>query len=345
MLDVYFTPNWGQVHASVEGGEVETFEHETDYGAIRHMFIRRSIPGDHPVQLWDITTPYGYGGPLVTDAAPGRRQLLVESFAAAFRTYCLDTKIVSEFVRFHPLVNNAADFQRMYSLSPGRKTVSTRLDIAGDVMANFSKSCRKNIRRALSAGVTGHIVEAPKDLCQFRKIYHSTMDRNQAAGFYYFGDDYFERFVEELDCQLVCVEARLGGEVIAMNLCMVSRDVIHIHLSGTLPESLHLSPAYILRHKLAQWGQESGLKLIHHGGGRTDSDEDPLYRFKKQFGEDTSGRFHVGRRIWNPEAYGDVCQAAGVPSDLDGYFPAYRNRNPIGKPLATAAISLPAGSL
>ena len=94
-------------------------------------------------------------------------------------------------------------------------------------------------------------------------------------------------------------------------------------MSGTLGAFLHLSPAYVLRYAITLWGKEHGYELIHHGGGRTDSCDDSLYLFKKQFGKNTELEFWVGKKIWNDEAYSVLCDAVGVDHDTS-YFPAYR---------------------
>lgn len=327
MADIYFSREYGLVHASVEGGAIETFVHRGAYGEIRHMFVRREIRGHRGVRLWDITTPYGYGGPVITHSEPGGKAGLIDSFFREFSEYCRDTNVVAEFVRFHPLVGNASDFASIYSLDGGRRTVVTALQGVDDpTTETFTKSCRKSIRRAYNAGVSATVVERPSSLEEFEDVYYSTMERNRASDFYYFGKEYFDDFVQRLGDNIVVVRACLDQQVIAMSLCMVSDEFIHVHLSGTLSAYLPLSPAYVLRHALTQWGKKQGMRLIHHGGGRSSAPEDPLYRFKKQFGEDAPNAFHVGQRVWDMDRYLRICRAAGVSHTAEGFFPAYRRR-------------------
>src|SRR5699024_9921833 len=140
--------------------------------------------------------------------------------------------------------------------------------------SEFSKSCRKNVRRALRDGVTFNIVEKPSDVSKFKDIYYSTMDRNNAMDYYYFDEDYFNSCVELFQDNLLLVEAIYEEKIIAMGFYFVYKDYIHIHLSGTMSDYLHLSPAYVLRYGVTQWGKENGYKMIHHGGGRTNSPDD-----------------------------------------------------------------------
>lgn len=101
------------------------------------------------------------------------------------------------------------------------------------------------------------------------------------------------------------------------------KDIIHIHLSGTLSEYLFLSPAYILRYAVTLFGIENGYKLIHHGGGRTNSIDDSLYLFKKNFALKYDTDFYVGRKIWNKDIYNKLCEIKNVDKNEE-YFPAYR---------------------
>lgn len=109
-----------------------------------------------------------------------------------------------------------------------------------------------------------------------------------------------------------------------MGFYFVYNDIIHIHLSGTLSEYLYLSPAYILRYAITNWGKENNYKLIHHGGGRSDSSEDGLYQFKKRFSKNTEFEFYVGKKIWNEEIYNELCKKSG--NEIE-FFPGYRKKN------------------
>lgn len=329
--DIYFTREYGELCAMAEEGDAVEFIYEDGAGRVSYLFLKRPIyangvfTGDY-----DIVSPYGYGGPVIRFLkAQEQKEVLVAGYEKAFEAYCTENHIVSEFVRFHPLVNNAPDFQKVMNVQYNRHTVGTNVaDFEDPVTSECSKSCRKHIRQCLNKGVSFQVVRGVRDLSRFKKIYYATMDRNQAADYYYFDDAYFEKCVEYFGDDLVTVEASYddpekGKTLIAMNLCFVSGDYLHIHLSGTLQEYLYLSPAYILRYGLILWAKENGIRYIHHGGGRSSSEEDPLYLFKKQFGVHTSFDFYIGKRICNRKRYEELCEMLGKPIETD-YFPAYR---------------------
>jgi serine/alanine adding enzyme len=322
MIDLYFEPAYGKLYEKVENGTCEIFEYKCSFGTVSHMFIKREIPIDR--SFHDIITPYGYGGPIITVCQEGRKSELVNEFIIAFKHYCENNRIVSEFVRFHPIIGNVHDFSSIYEVKHIRNTIGTNLVAYEDpIQSEFSKSCKKNIKKALRMGVDFRITEQPKDLHDFQKIYYSTMRRNEAAEYYFFGDDYFNKCLKLLGTHIVTVEAIYQEQTIAMGLYFIYNKTIHIHLSGTFSSFLDLSPAYILRYAVTKWGKENGYHLIHHGGGRSNTLDDNLYKFKKQFGKNTEFEFYIGKKVWNAEVYEQLCKFVNVDESVD-FFPAYR---------------------
>lgn len=316
------------MYEKIEQGKLETFNLCNGNGHIYYQFIKRpiDISIDHNM-YYDIVTPYGYGGPLIIWCEIGRKKNLIQDFNYEFQKYCRENRIVSEFVRFHPLTGNQDDFTKCYNISFDRYTVGTNLaEFTDPFQSEFSKSCRKNIRKALNNEVSYRITEKPKDVSEFKKIYYATMNRNEASEFYYFDDEYFDQCVDSFRDNLLLVEALYNQQTIAMGLYFIYDKTIHIHLSGTLNEFLYLSPAYILRYATTMWGEKNGYELIHHGGGRTTSLDDSLYLFKKQFGKNTEFEFFTGKKVWNEEVYERLCNIAGIESSSD-FFPAYRKRS------------------
>lgn len=321
-IDFYFDKNYGRLYEKIENGKAEIFCFENEDGKISNQFILRQIPEMiNGEKYYDIVTPYGYGGPVITELKADKEKLLKE-FEKAFSEYCKENNIVSEFVRFHPIVENAIDFKKMYSPVYMRKTLITKLDEKDVIQKQVSKSARKNIRQAQNKGVTYKITEKPNNIDIFKKIYYSTMDRNNATEYYYFDDEYFSNMLKFYKENLILIEAIFDNKTIAAGLYFTYNDIIHIHLSGTLTEYLYLSPAYILRYALILWGIENNYKLIHHGGGRSNSEEDKLYTFKKNFAKIYDADFYIGKKVWNKEIYDKLCEMKNVEDD--GFFPAYR---------------------
>lgn len=326
-MDIYFTEEYGKLCQQIEDGVCETFYYQSDLGSVHHMFIKKQIPQRiNNKQYYDLITPYGYGGPLVVLSNNSSAKDLCREFEHAFSEYCSEHSIVSEFVRFHPIMQNAKDFQEIYHPSCIRKTLGTNLeDYEDPVQSEFSKGCRKNIRQALKKGVTYRITESPDNIDAFLEIYYSTMKRDNAADFYYFDKKYFDSAIRLLKDSILFVEAIFEKKTIAAGMYFISDGVIHIHLSGTLSEYLYLSPAYMLRYAVALWGKEHGYQLIHHGGGTSNEPDNSLFVFKKQFAKNTEFDFCIGKKIWNKEIYELLCAQTKQGANND-FFPAYRKR-------------------
>ena len=325
-MDLYFDENYGKLYEKIENGKAEIFEYKDENGKITNQFLIRKIPDKiEGKEYFDIVTPYGYGGSIIENLI-GDKEKLLQRYQEEFSKYCLENNIVSEFVRFHPIVKNYEDFGKMYNAKYMRKTLITKLQEDDPVQNQFGKSCRKNIRQALNKGVTYKITQKPDNIDSFKDIYYSTMDRNSATDYYYFDDEYFNNLLKYFKSNIIFIEAIFENKVIAAGLYFTYKDIIHIHLSGTLTEFLYLSPAYILRYAVTLWGKENGYKLIHHGGGRSNSEEDTLYLFKKNFAKLYDTDFYIGRKIWNTDIYNKLCNLKCVDVNEE-FFPAYRKNS------------------
>lgn len=326
LLDIYFNKNYGALYEKFENGNCETFEFHNALGSVRHMFLKRRIPialeGGKP--YYDLITPYGYGGPIMEAVNESAKKELAADFIQSFGDYCRSNNIVSEFIRFHPVLKNAADFMDSYDIVFSRNTIQTRLAVTEDpLMSEYSASVRRDIRKGLKKGVEYKVVVTPDNLDRFRDLYLQTMQRNHADEYYYFDEDYFDRCLKLLGPQLVVVEVTWNGAPVAMSLNFVSNDLLHVHLTGSLEEYHHLYTPNILQYALLEWGRDNGIRLIHHGGGRTNKPDDKLYLYKKKYGKGPELDFHIGKKIWNPHIYTKLCQKAGVKEE-DSFFPAYR---------------------
>lgn len=215
--DIYFDKNYGKLYENMEHGVAEVFHFQNEHGEILHQFIKRKIPVSVDSRvLYDLVTPYGYGGPLIVNCDENR-EALVQEFYKDFSEYCRQNDIVSEFVRFHPVIKNALDFSNIYEAVFDRHTVGTDLKNY-TIEEEFSKSARKSIRQALKKGVTYSVKVNPESLEEFKKIYRSTMDRNEASAYYYFDDEYFKHCLMTYRKNILLVEAYWEGKTIAAGL-------------------------------------------------------------------------------------------------------------------------------
>lgn len=326
MIDIYFTEEYGKLCEFVEPGKVEIFTLKTTNGTIRNMFIKKKVPWQvRGVDYYDIVTPYGYGGPIIIDTID-KKGLLYE-YQKAFSDYCRLNNIVCEFIRYHPLLKNWEHFGDVYENQYSRHTIGTNLkDFDDPVQSEFSKSARKEVRRAIEAGVSCAVIHHPNNLIKFRALYEETMRRNHANAMYYFPDDYYRLLTTSLKPFLLEIQANYEGETIASEIYFSCGDYLHAHLLGSSQKLFDLYAGSLIEATAARWGKEHGYSYIHHGGGRTSAEDDPLFLYKKKFGKNTQFDFFTGRKIWNPDVYDyllELRKEKGVIQNLD-FFPQYR---------------------
>jgi serine/alanine adding enzyme len=300
----------------VEGANVleqgrPAFLHLRDSGGdVVFACLVREIPGGGGR---DVTTPYGYGGPVAAGEQPP-----VARFYELYDGWCAEQGIVTSFIRFHPLFANqrqAPGGLRVETLGP---TIAWRLDGEGDLLAGMHQKHRNVVRKAAGLGVTVETVEGPTNLLQFAALYEETMRRLDAAEFYFFTPAYWER-LHELDDRLVRFDAVHEGELVASALCMATPPWLHYHLGATSEAARTTGASNLVLYEAARWAQERGFTRFHLGGGlggRTDS----LYEFKRRFDPEGTSEAAVGKAVHDPPRYAKLAGDGG----LDGFFPAYR---------------------
>ena len=323
--DIYFEPAYGKLCESIEEGTAEIFRLETDDGVISNMFLKKHVPVDlDPEQKYfDISTPYGYGGPIILELK-GDKTKLISEFDRKFSQFCFDYYIFCEFIRFHPLIWNELDFKVIINTYFQRKTVATVLkDSTDPFMEEFNRSARKSIRRVLQKDFVYEIIRAPDTLNQFINIYYDTMDRNAARSFYYFSQDYFDTLLKSFRDNILNINVFVDDICIASGLYFVYGKYLHAHLSGTKSEYLEFSPAYLLKYLTCQWSKDHNIDYIHYGGGISNDPEDSLLQFKSKFTRKGFFDFYIGKKIYNREVYAALVKKSKTENSY--YFPQYRS--------------------
>lgn len=133
-----------------------------EHGAERMCYVvMRSDIADDPRfhgllpagRLFDLETPYGYGGPL-TDAplSPEAQQIFMEEL----RAYCLEQRIVTQFLRYHPLLDNHGAVSPMTDTRYLRDTIYMDTASPELILANMdSKTATWCARRSGAASRCG----------------------------------------------------------------------------------------------------------------------------------------------------------------------------------------------
>jgi len=264
----------------------------------------------------DVTSPYGYGGPL-----PLREGADLGAFWERYDAWCREQGIPASFVRFHPLLGNERDARGLHVEILGQ-TVAWRLEPGRDLLAGMDKHHRRLARKADREGLAATAIRGPGSLDGFVALYEETMRRNEASAFYFFPRAYWEG-LGRLGDALVLVEVRRGEELAASVLCLAGSRWLHYHLGGASDDGRRLGASHLALLSAARWGQELGFEMLHLGGG-VGGQEDSLFEYKRRFAPDDLVTASVGKAVHDEEAYRRLAGVTEIA--FDGYFPAYRDR-------------------
>ena len=284
----------------------------------------------------DVTSVYGYSGPLAWGCTPG------DPFLAAAWSEVLAVwrhqGAVSAFTRFHPLLGNASllsalPWPRDGAVEPepvvalGR-TVSLDLSVSDEAgRAGYWSGTRRQLRYSRKAGLRTTHDEDWKDLAAFAQLYRETMARNHAADYYLFDAADFDRLHAAVSGHVHLLVTRMEDVVAAAGLFTEYAGIVETHLVATNQALARVSPYKVLIDDTYAWARKRGNTVFHLGGGRG-AHEDSLFDFKRQFSP-RRHLFFTGRWILDRPACRDMLEAHLSATRGDGpldpdYFPAYR---------------------
>jgi len=327
--DIYYLPQYVKAFSLHGDGEPLLFSYESANTRAINVVMKRDIArsdrfGDTVAQgtLFDISTPYGYGGFLVEGDA-GEDAL--KKLDAEYCAWCRENGVVSEFVRFHPILENYRGMEPLYDVVHLGNTISMDLSSPDSIYFNIRRSKRNRINKALREGMEVSFGWDAPLVDTFRKMYEATMDRNDAQDYYYFEKSFFESILVDLKDNALIFYARKDGQIIGTKLVLFCNGRMHGHLAATNTEDLQLSPVTVISYKAALWGYENGFQTYHLGGG-VGGQKDSLYTFKRELNTTSEHVFAVGKKIFDNVTYDKLLDCRKKSGDVldTGFFPQYR---------------------
>lgn len=343
--DIYFSSAFFRMFETENDQQAELFVYNQGDKLVIYPYLLRSISQLPAVRLlelegewFDISTPYGYGGP-ISNVPPGaERTDLYRQFGEVFTDYCREKRIMTEFVRFHPLIGNATEYQRGLNTELNRNTVYIDLTVGSEsaLLQNYCRNHRRNIRKIKSTPITIRRSDLKDRIDTFSELYYGTLNDLQADSFYYFP----KKFIEDTSCLLEgrveLFEAMVDEKTVAASIVLHERPWLHYHLCGWDRSYLNWSPTKMLIHTAAVWGMENGFERFHLGGGYKGNDD--LYEFKHNFATHLEPLdYYLGKRIFFPELYERMTSSC----DIEGaghYFPLYRHPDALERKFMNHAL-------
>ena len=322
--DVYWLRGYTKAFQLHGDGEPHLFYYEDSNIRGINVVMKRDISQDSHFagriqeNAWfDLVTPYGYGGWLIE--GEDSRNLF-----AAYEKWCQENNVVSEFVRYHPVLDNQKESASFYDQTALGGTIAMDLDSPEIIWGNLTSKNRNMVRKAQKSGVVIYNGRYPEIYEQFRKIYNATMDKDDANEYYYFKPEFYQSVLNDLSEEAQVFYAMLEDKVIAASIILAENGRLNYHLSGSVRQYQNLAPTNLLLYKAALWGCKNGCKTLHLGGG-VGSSQDNLYKFKAAFYRGEPCRFYIGRKIYMQEKYEELIGLRQQEEiEGSGFFPKYR---------------------
>lgn len=323
------TPDYCNIFEENGDGRALFLTYEDSLGALYYPVMLRPLSrlpfsSEVHADLFDLSTPYGYGG-IYTDCAKGDRRELLRRFRKQLASYAMDTGIVSEFIRFDPIHSEHSDLHGLIDIVRHHNdNIVIDLSLSPEAMlSKCRQSFRSGIRQTARLGLEIERIWSNEILDEFVLIYRQAMERRRNYGYLNFNDAFFQNLFSNLKEKIDLFCVRENGTILAAAITLRSNKVIEYFLAANrrIPERSYVN--HFLLIKIAEWAKENGFKSFHLGGGA-----DTIQFFKSGF-SNTTVPYYVGSHIFSSGVYDALVktgQSAGyIPTNVpEFFFPAYR---------------------
>lgn len=296
------------------------YEEGADFMAI--TLIKRDIPDS---SYHDMSSVYGYSGPISNRDFKILTAGFIERFKRSFLDYLKEEQVVTVFSRLNPFLDQSALVQCFGGLVDNGKVVVFDLGLSLEVQqSNYHGGVLRKIRKLKEKGYYVKEANADEDIRNFVSIYTSNMLRVDASETYYFDEAYFKALLhtDEFDARLIFVYDKDDYPVCGA-VIVLTNGIMQAHLLGTRADYLADSPAKLLTEEITILGRKLGAKYYNLGGG-LGFKEDSLFLWKTNFSSLTFD-YQTWRFVADQEAYTAlILQQEIEPQTEVDFFPLYR---------------------
>lgn len=311
--DLYFREEYVKLYES-ERVKACCFIYEDGHSVMLFPFLRRAFEYKGST-YFDFETAYGYGGPISNDQS----ERFMTAALQAMSSKAFEENYVCGFVRFHPLLENWNNFDKVGRLIKDRKTIA--IDLSGGIEATWMNEIHTKNRNVIKKGEKNGLEFIVDNdftfLKQFEQLYNSTMDKLDAEGFYYFDQKYYNQLKDTIQNRFLGI-VKHEGKVVAGAIIFYQLPYGHYHLAGSDKASLKYSPNNFLLWSAAKELLNRGIEHFHLGGGTDGLEDNSLYQYKRKFSKHEY-QFTFGKMIFNSSLYDNICAdwAAANPKKIE----------------------------
>lgn len=257
------------------------------------------VIGESDTGLFDISSVYGYTGPLSTSSSPG----FLHQAWQAFDQFADQHHLVAEFIRFSPFNRNEHLAHPLATVLANRSLAVTHLpsDEAA-LLASLGSKTRNMLRKAQREGLVHRELDLPQHLPAFRALYEETMQRNNAPDFFWYDDAYWHHLLGLGRRGLRLFGVFAGPQLVAAAMAVAHGRSGLYHLGASLIDYAKMGAGNLSLYAMSCGLMAEGVKFLNMTGGRSARADDPLLLFKRSNANSTAV-FHIGKRVLNTAAY------------------------------------------
>ncbi|MBI1861054.1 MAG: GNAT family N-acetyltransferase [Deltaproteobacteria bacterium] len=268
------------------------------------IILQNPTGPSEPTEYFDIGSIYGYSGPLSTSSD---KVFLTEAWSA-FDQWAIQNRIICEFVRFSVFADNARWAHPDCQIENNRSVAFSLLPHSKEEYFDQLPSKTRNmIRRAQKEGFTSREITIGEGLNDFRTLYRETIARNQAAEFFSYNDDYYERLLRLPEGEFIICGVYKEAKMVSAAIALAHRGYALYHLGANDSAASRLGAGNFALFEIAQSLIQRGVRFFNIGGGRTTDPHDPLLSFKKSNGT-AVGEYKIGKRVLERRIYDSLAE-------------------------------------
>jgi hypothetical protein len=288
---------------------------------IAFPLVKRPIPNS---PLFDLTSVYGYVGPVSNKKMESLHPDFLEGFRQDFLDFLETGRYVSVFSRLHPYFNQAPVMQLFPGLHANGKVVAIDLDQSLDTQrAAYHRSFRQQIRSLKNKGYVVAETKDPEDIRAFASVYMENMQRIGASNYYLFSEDYFIKLLSSKEFVSSLVLVYLEGIPVCGAVAISTTTVMQVHLLATRTLHLPASPSKLLVDELTIIARDMGCRYLNLGGG-VGFKEDNLFTWKAGFSS-LFLDYYSWRFVVNEPRYNELLEENNIKClPQTDFFPLYR---------------------
>ncbi|MGE4348916.1 MAG: peptidoglycan bridge formation glycyltransferase FemA/FemB family protein [Candidatus Berkiella sp.] len=261
-------------------------------------------------QYKDISSVYGYGGPLVNEP---KEDFLAKAWNY-FDKWAQNEKIIAEFTRFSPYSQNHRFANPGTNIEINRQLAISYLPDSQEKFWQLLDSKTRNmIRKAQKQGL--HVEEMPLNhISLFQELYLTTMNRNAAADFFYYDIQYYKELMALDNNAIKLFGVYHQSTLVSAVIILIHNHCALYHLSATDSKYRSLGAGNLALWHISNVLIEQGISFFNLGGGRTTNVQDPLWKYKRS-NSTSETDFYIGKRIINAEIYHEILDAWNTAKD------------------------------